>query len=78
MVTIKVRQNGSLLVEGEDGPIGWLPGYAGLYRAWVNAVAARAKAPVVLICEARQIGEALVAPAVQDESGPLVEAPGDL
>ena len=47
---------------GEAGPIGWLPGYAGLYRAWINAVAARATAPVVLICEARQIGEALVAP----------------
>ncbi len=47
---------------GADGPIGWLPGYAGLYRAWVNAVASRATAPVVLICEARQIGEALVAP----------------
>jgi len=46
----------------DAGPIGWLPGYAGLYRAWINAVAARADAPVVLVCEARQIGEALVAP----------------
>ena len=45
-----------------DGDIvGWLPGYAGLYRAWVNAVAARSGKPVVLLCEARQVGEALVA-----------------
>jgi poly(glycerol-phosphate) alpha-glucosyltransferase len=49
-------------VWGDDGPIGWLPGYAGLYRAWVNTAAARSEGPVVLICEARQIGEALVAP----------------
>ena len=49
-------------VWGDEGPIGWLPGYAGLYRAWINAVAARGDGPVVLICEARQIGEALVAP----------------
>jgi len=47
----------------EDGrPIGWLPGYAGLYRAWINALAARSNRPVVLVCEARQVGEALVAP----------------
>ncbi|TDN87500.1 glycosyltransferase [Microbacterium sp. BK668] len=46
-----------------DGePTGWLPGYAGLYRAWINALAARADKPVVLVCEARQVGEALVAP----------------
>jgi len=45
-----------------DGePTGWLPGYAGLYRAWINALAARSSAPVVLVCEARQVGEALVA-----------------
>lgn len=45
-----------------DGePIGWLPGYAGLYRAWINALAARSDEPVVLVCEARQVGEALVA-----------------
>lgn len=49
-------------VWGDDGPIGWLPGYAALYRAWVNAVAARSPEPVVLLCEARQVGEALVAP----------------
>lgn len=46
----------------DNGPAGWLPGYAGLYRAWVNALAARrADRPVVLVCEARQVGEALVA-----------------
>jgi poly(glycerol-phosphate) alpha-glucosyltransferase len=49
-------------VWGDEGPIGWLPGYAGLYRAWINGVAARGDGPVVLVCEARQIGEALVAP----------------
>lgn len=49
-------------VWGDDGAIGWFPGYAGLYRAWINAVAARGGGPVVLVCEARQIGEALVAP----------------
>ena len=38
------------------------PVTAGLYRAWVNAVAARSDKPVVLVCEARQVGEALVAP----------------
>lgn len=48
-------------VWGADGPIGWLPGFAGLYRAWVNAVAAESDQPVVLVCEARQVGEALVA-----------------
>nr|WP_243847473.1 glycosyltransferase [Microbacterium ulmi] len=45
----------------ESGPIGWLPGYAGLYRAWLDAFAARADKPVVVLCEARQVGEALVA-----------------
>ncbi|WP_457100127.1 glycosyltransferase [Microbacterium sp. P5_E9] len=48
-------------VWGDGAIVGWLPGYAGLYRAWVNAVAARANKPVVLLCEARQVGEALVA-----------------
>ncbi|WP_345801612.1 glycosyltransferase [Microbacterium sp. AZCO] len=48
-------------VWGDDGPIGWLPGYGGLYRAWVDAVAAESDEPVVLLCEARQVGEALVA-----------------
>ncbi|MEV8358236.1 glycosyltransferase family 4 protein [Microbacterium sp. NPDC076895] len=49
--------------------IGWLPGFGGLYRAWLNAVAAErtdggaevARTPVVVLCEARQIGETLVA-----------------
>ncbi|QIG41085.1 glycosyltransferase [Microbacterium sp. 4R-513] len=46
-----------------DGEVvGWVPGYAGLYRAWINALAARTDKPVVLVCEARQVGEALVAP----------------
>ncbi|WP_243075732.1 glycosyltransferase [Microbacterium sp. SS28] len=67
---------------GEQGPVGWLPGFGGLYRAWLDALAAAGAprpeapadasaatgvgvgtvAPVVLLCEARQVGEALVAP----------------
>lgn len=45
--------------------MGWLPGFGGLYRAWLNAVAADAapsEQPVpVVLCEARQIGETLIA-----------------
>lgn len=49
--------------------IGWLPGFGGLYRAWLNALGAEPGddasdgrgAPVVVLCEARQIGETLVA-----------------
>lgn len=53
---VRVYDNGAV--------IGWLPGFGGLYRAWLNAVAAEAtpgedRVPVVL-CEARQIGETLV------------------
>lgn len=51
---------------GDDGPDAWLPGYAGLYRAWINALAARSEKPVVLVCEARQVGEALVAAGAPD------------
>ncbi|MGZ0711617.1 glycosyltransferase (plasmid) [Coraliomargarita sp. W4R53] len=40
--------------------VGWLPGYASVYRAWINAVASRASKPLVVICEARQLGEALM------------------
>lgn len=47
---------------GESGVIGWLPGFGGLYRAWIDALAASADRPVVVVCEARQVGEALVAP----------------
>jgi poly(glycerol-phosphate) alpha-glucosyltransferase len=49
-------------VWGDEGPVGWLPGFGGLYRAWLNALAARSDKPVVLLCEARQVGETLVAP----------------
>ena len=45
----------------KDGAVGWLPGFAGLYRAWINSIAAPSDEPVVLVCEARQVGEALVA-----------------
>ncbi|WP_341577748.1 glycosyltransferase family 4 protein [Microbacterium schleiferi] len=62
--------------DGDDGAvIGWLPGFGGLYRAWLNAVAAEGAAPgeervpVVVLCEARQIGETLVA-----EGAPALDA----
>lgn len=45
-----------------EGVVGWVPGFAGLYRAWLNRLAAASDKPVVLVCEARQVGEALVAP----------------
>ena len=48
-------------VWNDDGVAGWLPGFAGLYRAWINSIAAPSDEPVVLVCEARQVGEALVA-----------------
>lgn len=54
-------------VHDRGAVIGWLPGFGGLYRAWLNAVAAEGAAPgqervpVVVLCEARQIGETLVA-----------------
>ncbi|MCR2817914.1 glycosyltransferase [Microbacterium sp. zg.Y1090] len=52
-------------VWSEDGaaPVGWLPGFGGLYRAWVNARAAASARPVAVLCEARQVGELLVADA---------------
>src|SRR5690606_27656736 len=46
--------------------IGWLPGFGGLYRAWLNARVADAVSAArdaVVICEARQIGELLIADA---------------
>ncbi len=45
-------------------PVGTLRGYRELYRVWIDHVAAEARAgddrPVVLLCEARQVGEVLV------------------
>ncbi|MBD7958513.1 glycosyltransferase [Microbacterium sp. Sa4CUA7] len=54
-----------VVVWNADGtaPAGWLPGFGGLYRAWLNALAAVSDRPVVVICEARQVGEVLVADA---------------
>lgn len=51
-----------VIVWDTDGPTGWLPGFGALYRAWINALAAAVETPVV-VCEARQIGELLVADA---------------
>ncbi|MCR2825708.1 glycosyltransferase [Microbacterium sp. zg.Y909] len=48
---------------GGAEPIGWLPGFGGLYRAWLNALAAETRRDTVVICEARQVGEVLVADA---------------
>lgn len=54
-----------VVVWDDEGPAGSLPGFGALYRAWVNEVAAEAANgdPVVVLCEARQIGELLVADA---------------
>ncbi|MDL5352416.1 glycosyltransferase [Microbacterium sp. zg-YB36] len=54
-----------VVVWDADGrePVGWLPGFGGLYRAWLNALAAASVGPVVVVCEARQVGEVLVADA---------------
>ena len=54
-----------VVVWSADGtaPAGWLPGFGGLYRAWLNALAAASEGPVVVVCEARQVGEVLVADA---------------
>lgn len=45
-------------------PVGWLAGFGGLYRAWLSAVVAGGARPAVVLCEARQLGELLVADAV--------------
>lgn len=39
--------------------IGTLPGFGGLYRAWLDHLAAETTKPVVVICESRQLGELL-------------------
>ncbi|WP_159501597.1 glycosyltransferase [Microbacterium sp. 18062] len=54
-------------VDGER-PAGWVPGFGGLYRAWIDALAAEGARPVVVLCEARQLGELLVA-----EGKPLLD-----
>lgn len=53
----------SVIVWDADGPVGRLAGFGALYRAWVNAVGAAADGSTVVICEARQVGELLVADA---------------
>ncbi len=54
-----------VVVWNDEGtaPAGWLPGFGGLYRAWLNALDAGVDGPTVVICEARQVGEVLVADA---------------
>ena len=51
------------------GPVGWLPGFGGLYRAWINTLAGEGAGDTVVICEARQVGELLVA-----DAPPLLDA----
>lgn len=57
-----------VIVFGDAGePAGWVPGFGALYRTWLSRVAREEAAgsglrPVV-VCEARQIGEVLVADA---------------
>ena len=52
-----------VMVWDADGASGWLPGFGALYRAWLNALSAAATATPVVVCEARQVGELLVADA---------------
>lgn len=51
-----------VLVYDEDGEVrGGLPGFRGLYRAWLQRVADEVRdRPVVVICESRQLGELIV------------------
>lgn len=45
-------------VYDENGDtIGTLPGFGGLYRAWLDHLADETDKPVVVICESRQLGE---------------------
>ncbi len=39
--------------------IGTLPGFGGLYRAWLEHLVTEIDGPVVVVCESRQIGELL-------------------
>ncbi|MDT0156454.1 glycosyltransferase [Microbacterium sp. ARD32] len=39
--------------------IGTLPGFGGLYRAWLDQLVEQSARPVVVICESRQLGELL-------------------
>ncbi|GAA3930155.1 hypothetical protein GCM10022383_06010 [Microbacterium soli] len=41
------------------GTVGALPGFGGLYRAWLDHLAGASEKPVVVICESRQLGELL-------------------
>lgn len=54
-----------VVVWDDERPVGTLPGFGALYRAWLNAVAADVAdgERIVVLCEARQIGELLVADA---------------
>lgn len=52
-----------VVVWDDTRPVGRLAGFGALYRTWVNAVAAETEGAIV-ICEARQVGELLVADAV--------------
>ncbi|WP_261165265.1 glycosyltransferase [Microbacterium sp. Marseille-Q6965] len=63
-----MRSDAAVTVYDAAGqPAGWLPGFGGLYRAWLNHIAPEAAAQTgltpVIVCEARQIGEVLVADA---------------
>lgn len=41
--------------------VGTLPGFGGLYRAWLDHLADTIDRPVVVICESRQLGELIAA-----------------
>lgn len=51
-----------VLIHDADGePVGAVPGFGGLYRAWLqHVVADLGERPIVVICESRQLGELIV------------------
>jgi poly(glycerol-phosphate) alpha-glucosyltransferase len=63
-----MRSDAAVTVYDAAGePAGWLPGFGALYRVWLNRMAREAATATgltpVVVCEARQIGEVLVADA---------------
>lgn len=52
-----------VVVWSDAAPVGSVEGFGGLYRTWLNSVIAGVPGRAVVLCEARQVGELLVADA---------------
>lgn len=48
-----------IVYDADGATAGTLPGFGGLYRAWLAHLAGETDRPVVVICESRQLGELL-------------------